>query len=70
MFFECVVARRVWQLIAEVFEVTIKECIDDVTKFWYKKRIWLYIIWVVLLPCGAFGAYEMRFVTRGEHGEM
>ena len=71
LFFDCVVARQVWLVIADCTKMPIPDSFESFLPFWKKKKnAMMQLTWSLLLPYGAYGCFGMNLCFRGENGEV
>lgn len=69
LFFDYVVARHVWRFVSKAFNMESPTCFTDVSCHWHHKKVLLWLILLILLPCGAFGLCVMNSAFRAMLGE-
>lgn len=69
LFFDCIIAAQTWKIIAETLDIPVPCCFDDLSVFWKRGKMLLLLTCSPLLPCGAYGCFEMNLYFRADLGE-
>jgi hypothetical protein len=64
LFFECVVATSLWDVISDIFKLSIGKSFESVARWWLSDNKIQCLIFLLRLLCGPYGQFVMKCVSR------